>query len=72
MPDHQAIAHVIRNRYMIVALCKLNKDDFGNKIIMNRLFHLPVSKFIIPAMVLIYLTFECIFNETHTIVILYD
>ena len=57
---------------MIAALCKLNKDDFGNKILMNRLFHLPKSKFIITAMVLIYLKFECIFQETHTIVISYD
>ena len=60
---------------MIAALCKLNKDDFGNKIIMNRLFRLfqlPKSKFTIPAMVLIYLKFECIFKETHTIVISYD
>ena len=47
---------------MIAALWKLNKDDFGNKIIMNILFPLPISKFIIPAMVLIYLKFECIFN----------
>ena len=57
---------------MIAALCKLNKDDFGNKIIMNRLFHLPISKFIITAMVHIYLKFERIFKETHTIVISYD
>ena len=28
------------NCYMIADICKLNKDDFKSKIMMNRLFHL--------------------------------
>ena len=33
------MSHAACNFYIIAALCKLNKDDFESKIIMNRLFH---------------------------------
>ena len=34
------MSHADCNYYMIAALCKLNKDDFKSKSMMNGLFHL--------------------------------
>lgn len=42
--DHQAEAHITcclyLLHYMIALLCKLHKDDFKSKIIINKLSHL--------------------------------
>ena len=61
------MSHVACNFYMIAALCKLNKDDFESKIIMNRLFHLlNIQKIMITAMgPIFFVKLKYIFQDSY-------